>query len=190
MDPDQLKMMVANPLSIIPIAIGQGIIGKNVRAQMKKLDKTLSGTFAHMLAELHKAGQERDGIAGIIGRIFGAKQEMTTKLKTDKFEKGPVPFDGITKKAIIDVIPGHLARIEAALTGNSAPVYDYESGKWTTMAKIKERRDNMEKSAKQIGLAEFKKQMEKGAINGGVTKDIDSIGKMLPIKHGIMLICL
>lgn len=176
MDPDQLKMMVANPLSIIPIAIGQGIIGKNVRAQMKKLDKTLSGTFAHMLAELHKAGQERDGIAGIIGRIFGAKQEMTTKLKTDKFEKGPVPFDGITKKAIIDVIPGHLARIEAALTGNSAPVYDYESGKWTTMAKIKERRDNMEKSAKQIGLAEFKKQMEKGAINSGVTKDIDSIG--------------
>ena len=176
MDPDQLKMMVANPLSIIPIAIGQGIIGKNVRAQMKKLDKTLSGTFAHMLAELHRAGQERDGIAGIIGRIFGAKQEMTTKLKTDKFEKGPVPFDGITKKAIIDVIPGHLARIEAALTGNSAPVYDYESGKWTTMAKIKERRDEMEKSAKQIGLAEFKKQMEKGAINGGVTKDIDSIG--------------
>jgi len=176
MDPDQLKMMVANPLSIIPIAIGQGIIGKNVRAQMKKLDKTLSGTFAHMLAELHKAGQERDGIAGIIGRIFGAKQEMTTKLKTDKFEKGPVPFDGITKKAIIDVIPGHLARIEAALTGNSAPVYDYESGKWTTMAKIKERRDNIEKSAKQIGLAEFKKQMEKGAITSGVTKDIDSIG--------------
>ena len=176
MDPDQLKMMVANPLSIIPIAIGQGIIGKNVRAQMKKLDKTLSGTFAHMLAELHRAGQERDGIAGIIGRIFGARQEMTTKLKTDKFEKGPVPFDGITKKAIIDVIPGHLARIEAALTGNSAPVYDYESGKWTTMAKIKERRDDMEKSAKQIGLAEFKKQMEKGAINGGVTKDIDSIG--------------
>lgn len=176
MDPDQLKMMVANPLSIIPIAIGQGIIGKNVRAQMKKLDKTLSGTFAHMLAELHKAGQERDGIAGIIGRIFGAKQEMTTKLKTDKFEKGPIPFDGITKKAIIDVIPGHLARIEAALTGNSAPVYDYESGKWTTMAKIKERRDNMEKSAKQIGLAEFKKQMEKGAITSGVTKDIDSIG--------------
>lgn len=176
MDPDQLKMMVANPLSIIPIAIGQGIIGKNVRAQMKKLDKTLSGTFAHMLAELHRAGQERDGIAGIIGRIFGAKQEMTTKLKTDKFEKGPVPFDGITKKAIIDVIPGHLARIEAALTGNSAPVYDYESGKWTTMAKIKERRDDMEKSAKQIGLAEFKKQMEKGAITSGVTKDIDSIG--------------
>ena len=176
MDPDQLKMMVANPLSIIPIAIGQGIIGKNVRAQMKKLDKTLSGTFAHMLAELHKAGQKRDGIAGIIGRIFGAKQEMTTKLKTDKFEKGPVSFDGITKKAIIDVIPGHLARIEAALTGNSAPVYDYESGKWTTMAKIKERRDNMEKSAKEIGLAEFKKQMEKGAITGGVTKDIDSIG--------------
>lgn len=176
MDADQLKMMVSNPLSIIPIAIGQGIIGKNVRAQMKKLDKTLSGTFAHMLTELHKAGQERDGIAGIIGRIFGAKQELTTKLKTDKFEKGPIPFDGITKKAIIDVIPGHLARIEAALTGNSAPVYDYESGKWTTMAKIKERRDDMEKSAKQIGLAEFKKQMEKGAITGGVTSDIDTIG--------------
>lgn len=176
MDTDQLKMMVSNPLSIIPIAIGQGIIGKNVRAQMKKLDKTLSGTFAHMLTELHRAGQERDGIAGIIGRIFGAKQELTTKLKTDKFEKGPIPFDGITKKAIIDVIPGHLARIEAALTGNSAPVYDYESGKWTTMAKIKERRDDMEKSAKQIGLAEFKKQMEKGAITGGVTGDIDAIG--------------
>ena len=176
MDTDQLKMMVSNPLSIIPIAIGQGIIGKNVRAQMKKLDKTLSGTFAHMLTELHRAGQERDGIAGIIGRIFGAKQELTTKLKTDKFEKGPIPFDGITKKAIIDVIPGHLARIEAALTGNSAPVYDYESGKWTTMANIKERRDDMEKSAKQIGLAEFKKQMEKGAITGGVTGDIDAIG--------------
>ena len=176
MEPDHLKMMLANPLSFIPIAIGQGIIGKNVRAQMKKLDKTLSGTFAHMLAELHRAGQERDGVAGLIGRIFGAKQEMVTKLKTDKFEKGPVPFDGITKKAIIDVIPGHLARIEAALTGNSAPVYDYNSGKWTTMAKIKERKDEMEKYTKKSAVAEFKAQMEKGAINGGITKDIDAIG--------------
>lgn len=176
LDPDQLKMMLSNPLSFIPVAIGQGIIGKNVRTQMKKLDKTLSGTFSHMLAELHKAGQERDGISGLIGRIFGARQEMTTKLKTDKFEKGPVPFDGITKKAIIDVIPGHLARIEAALTGNSAPVYDYNSGKWTTMAKIKQRKDDMEKYTKQSALSEFRAQMEKGAINGGVTKDIDSIG--------------
>ena len=176
MEPDQLKMMLSNPLSFIPIAIGQGIIGKNVRAQMKKLDKTLSGTFSHMLAELHKAGQERDGITGIIGRIFGARQQMVTGLKTDKFEKGPIPFDGITKKAIIDVIPGHLARIEAALTGNSAPVYDYNSGKWTTMAKIKERKDEMEKYTKSSALSEFKTQMEKGAITGGVTKDIDAIG--------------
>ena len=176
MEPDHLKMMLANPLSFIPIAIGQGIIGKNVRAQMKKLDKTLSGTFAHMLAELHKAGQERDGVAGLIGRIFGAKQEMVTKLKTDKFEKGPVPFDGITKKAIIDVIPGHLARIEAALTGNSAPVYDYNSGKWTTMDKIKQRKEEMEEYTKKSAVAEFKAQMEKGAINGGITKDIDAIG--------------
>lgn len=176
MDPDQLKMMLSNPLSFIPIAIGQGIIGKNVRAQMKKLDKTLSGTFSHMLAELHKAGRERDGITGIIGRIFGARQQMVTGLKTDKFEKGPIPFDGITKKAIIDVIPGHLARIEAALTGNSAPVYDYNSGKWTTMAKIKERKDEMEKYTKSSALSEFKTQMEKGAITGGVTKDIDAIG--------------
>lgn len=176
MEPDQLKMMLSNPLSFIPIAIGQGIIGKNVRAQMKKLDKTLSGTFSHMLAELHKAGQERDGITGIIGRIFGARQQMVTGLKTDKFEKGPIPFDGITKKAIIDVIPGHLARIEAALTGNSAPVYDYNSGKWTTMAKIKERKDEMEKYTKSSALSEFKAQMEKGAITGGVTKDIDAIG--------------
>ena len=176
MEPDHLKMMLANPLSFIPIAIGQGIIGKNVRAQMKKLDKTLSGTFAHMLAELHRAGQERDGVAGLIGRIFGAKQEMATKLKTDKFEKGPVPFDGITKKAIIDVIPGHLARIEAALTGNSAPVYDYNSGKWTTMDKIKQRKEEMEEYTKKSAVAEFKAQMEKGAINGGITKDIDAIG--------------
>lgn len=176
MEPDHLKMMLANPLSFIPIAIGQGIIGKNVRAQMKKLDKTLSGTFAHMLAELHRAGQERDGVAGLIGRIFGAKQEMVTKLKTDKFEKGPVPFDGITKKAIIDVIPGHLARIEAALTGNSAPVYDYNSGKWTTMDKIKQRKEEMEEYTKKSAVAEFKAQMEKGAINGGITKDIDAIG--------------
>lgn len=176
MEPDHLKMMLANPLSFIPIAIGQGIIGKNVRAQMKKLDKTLSGTFAHMLAELHRAGQERDGVAGLIGRIFGAKQEMVTKLKTDKFEKGPVPFDGITKKAIIDVIPGHLARIEAALTGNSAPVYDYNSGKWTTMDKIKQRKKEMEEYTKKSAVAEFKAQMEKGAINGGITKDIDAIG--------------
>lgn len=176
MEPDHLKMMLANPLSFISIAIGQGIIGKNVRAQMKKLDKTLSGTFAHMLAELHRAGQERDGVAGLIGRIFGAKQEMVTKLKTDKFEKGPVPFDGITKKAIIDVIPGHLARIEAALTGNSAPVYDYNSGKWTTMDKIKQRKEEMEEYTKKSAVAEFKAQMEKGAINGGITKDIDAIG--------------
>ena len=46
-------------------------------------------------------------------------------------------WNGIAQKALVEVIPGHLRRIEASLTGESERVFNFQNGKWTNARSIK-----------------------------------------------------
>ncbi|MDE6929735.1 MAG: hypothetical protein K2P02_03155, partial [Lachnospiraceae bacterium] len=46
--------------------------------------------------------------------------------------KGTVPWDGIARRALVDVIPMYLSQISAALTGKEQVVFDYEKGIYST----------------------------------------------------------
>lgn len=134
-----LAMLAANPLSFIPAMISKSLIGPKLKRAAEKFDSTISGVFGTLMARMtafKKDTGDKSTLFNAIGRLFGLQDKNKTTLDTGKYNKGPVPFDGVTKKAIVEVIPALLAKIESAITGRDEKVFDYESGKWTTGSAI------------------------------------------------------
>ncbi len=138
-DSNGLAMLAANPLSFIPAMISKSLIGPKLKRAAEKFDSTISGVFGTLMARMtafKKDTGDKSTLFNAIGRLFGLQDKDKTTLDTGKYNKGPVPFDGVTKKAIVEVIPALLAKIESAITGRDEKVFDYESGKWTTGSAI------------------------------------------------------
>ena len=134
---NMLLAMVANPLKFIPDYLVKTLVPVTIKNSLEALDKSFSGLFANFIGRMNNAAKGGDNLLlETLGKLFGLKMDTKSSFDPGKYEKGPVPFDGVTKKAIVDVIPGHLARIEAALTSKSERVFDYESGRWMTIEEV------------------------------------------------------
>ena len=139
MDPQQLKAMFANPLGgLITMAVSSAL-GDDVKRAHRSLDKTFGGIFSNLIAELNYKGDNSDNLfASTMSKIFGLRANKKTSIDTSKYEKGAVPFDGKTRKSIIEVIPTYLSQITSALTGEEPVYFDFDAGKWTKRSKVKE----------------------------------------------------
>ena len=139
MDPQQLKAMFANPLGgLITMAVSSAL-GDDVKKAHRSLDKTFGGIFSNLIAELNYKGDNSDNLfASTMSKIFGLRTNKKTSIDTSKYEKGAVPFDGKTRKSIIEVIPTYLSQITSALTGEEPVYFDFDAGKWTKRSKVKE----------------------------------------------------
>ena len=139
MDPQQLKAMFANPLSgLITMAVSSAL-GDDVKRAHRSLDKTFGGIFSNLIAELNLKSDNSDNLfASTMSKIFGLRTNKKTSIDTSKYEKGAVPFDGKTRKSILEVIPTYLSQITSALTGEEPVYFDFDAGKWTKRSKVKE----------------------------------------------------
>ena len=109
----------------------RAITPKDFKNSVRSMDQALSSLFSQLIAAINKE-KFKGGPLGALATIFGIGVDTKTNIKTSEYKKDAIPFDGITKQAIIETIPGYLARIEAALTGSgNARYYDYEQGRWT-----------------------------------------------------------
>ena len=64
-------------------------------------------------------------------KILGIDTSVNKNIDSSKYYKGAVPFDGITRKSIVEVIPTYLAKILSAISGDSDSVhFDFDKGKW------------------------------------------------------------
>lgn len=160
---NMLAMFAANPLGEVMKMGLRGAMSKSLRKSMKDLDKTLGGVAATALARFTNMGKNDDWDANplfkTIGQIFGVNTSVKSSLDPGKFEKGPVPFDGITRATINNAITGYLSRIEAALTGGPVRVYNPQTGKWTNARGLKKDYDSMKKSAISSGTSDMAELM-------------------------------
>lgn len=135
-----LSQMMSNPLGFVMTSIVEKFIPMNVAKSIATFSKTLGNIFPAMIAKLNNWKNNKGGIFGLLGDIFGLEIDTKRKLDTGNYKKDAVPFDGITRKAIVDVIPEHLSRIEAILSGGkSQRVYDYHTGKWISAKDIEKK---------------------------------------------------
>ena len=156
-----LLMFVASPLKMLPELIVKTVVPLTVKKAAETLDESISGVFTTVLARLNKWATGEDGeLKKYIGRIFGLNLGEKEGVNTGNFKKGPIPFDGITKQAIVEVIPGHLRRIEAALTGQSERLYDMGSGKWTNIKKVEKEYRDRQQSAVQMSFYDIRKEFD------------------------------
>ena len=139
MDAQQLKAMFANPLGgLITMAVSSAL-GDDVKRAHRSLDKTFGGIFSNLIAELNVKSENSDNLfASTMSKIFGLRTNKKTSIDTSKYEKGAVPFDGKTRKSILEVIPTYLSQITSALTGEEPVYFDFDAGKWTKRSKVKE----------------------------------------------------
>lgn len=122
------------------------LMGKDFQKSLNNFDKGLSSLFSNFIVRMNsKKNDFSNGFLQTLAEFLGVNIKKKDNINTGNYNKGPVPFDGTTRKAIIEVIPGYLSRIEAALTGRgrkSEKYFDYAAGKWTTVEQAEE---NLEK---------------------------------------------
>lgn len=141
-----LLSLLGSPLEFIPKKAIGTMVSKGLKESMGSLDKTISGFFKSNLLKFSsatKSKSEDNPIFDYLYKIFGVEVGQTGGLKTDKYVKGPVPLDGVMRQSIVEVIPGYLRVIAAAVSGNNERVYNYETGKYEDLEQVKKRRDDI-----------------------------------------------
>lgn len=129
-------------------------LGKKFDKAADELNTTLESLVPSIIAKLNAAGKKEDsGIMGFLGKIFGVKDGSKESVNTSAYNKSAIPFDGITKRAITDVIPYYLRKMTSILTGEQEMVYDFSTGKWTGMRAVKANYQKTVNSA-NIGTAD------------------------------------
>ena len=166
-DSNMLAAMMANPLGGLMKTITKNLIPSAVKMATKELDKSLSGVFGSLIGRLGNAkNNEYDHpLLSKIAKIFGVDTSVNDKVDTSKYQKGAVPFDGITRKAIIDVIPTYLRRIEAAISGRQETLYDYDKASWKTVKSVKEEYNNIKKNSIKSASSEILGKMYRALNN-------------------------
>lgn len=143
---NMLKMIIGNPMQVIPLAISKAIVPAAVTKSLESFDESIKGYFSSFIARMNKKSEEDAlgiNFTGLLGRIFGIRLEKKDTVNPSKYNRGPMPFDGETKKAIVDVIPAYLARIESAVSGMPERVFDGRSGRFRNLREIRHEYNNL-----------------------------------------------
>lgn len=139
--------IVQNPIQFLMKQMISSLGGEKVEKALENLQKTLVNSLSTLNAKLISGEHFGGGILSDILSLFGIHEDHHTIVKNE-FEKGPMQFNGAANKAITEVIPMYLARIEAALTGGPIKLFDMDKGTWTT---TKQLRSQFEKAQKTAG---------------------------------------
>ena len=139
--PMMIGEVVQNPMHYIAKMGIDSIIDNSLKKAISNIDASINGFIATGLAKLANYGKDKatkNTLLGQIARFFGVRNENTrlSAVDTSKYNKEAMQWNGIAQKALVEVIPGHLRRIEAALTGEGERVFDLQSGKWSTMKNV------------------------------------------------------
>ena len=159
---DMLKALAANPLGGIAEFVVAGLMGNALKTNLKNFDKTLSSTFGNLISRFNYEGSKDDnGITGFISKVFGLKSSIKSSIRTDQYEKGSVPWSGKDSMSLQVVIPSYLSRIESALTGKKARLFDYDKGVFTLKDDAEKRFTSQRKQYARSATSDVRGDVEK-----------------------------
>ena len=160
-----LLEFASSPLEgVIKFALNKAL-PKSIDKAMGELDKSIENVFSSYLLKMNGIAQDEDAspILQAVAKALGVNTSIKS-LETDKYNKGKVDWDGKSRKALIEVIPGYLSKIVSLLSGQSEKIYDYDTGKYieanTIDNKLNEMHKQYAKSATSDVYDTMKKMME------------------------------
>ena len=128
-----ISSFAMNPTREAMTSIMKRMVPGIIKSASKDLNNTIAGIFANALNTLEKNTDKTSILGQFVSRVLGVNTSVNRKINTGNYEKGQVPWDGISRRALTNVLPGYLRRIEAAITGEKEIDYDYNTGKWITL---------------------------------------------------------
>ena len=159
---DMLKALAANPLGGIAEFVVAGLMGNALKTNLKNFDKTLGSAFGNLISRFNYEGSRDDaGVTGFLSKVFGLKSSIKSSIRTDQYEKGSVPWSGKDSMSLQVVIPSYLSRIEAALTGKKARLFDYEKGVFTLKEDAEKNFTNQRKQYARSATSDVRSDVEK-----------------------------
>ena len=175
-DSNMLASMMVSPLQYMMEFAVKGIIPATIKEATKELNDTIGSIFGLSVAKM--ANAKRKGSGGIwemLSHVFGVNLEPNRSIDTSKYERGPIPFDGITRKAIIDVIPYYLRRIESRITGGRERIYDYDAGRWMDGQDLKRQYNKVKERYEDSATSEYMRDLNKATKNMAFKEKSDAI---------------
>ena len=199
--PLALMNFAEKPLHEFAKQVVKGVIGGQLMYAMKRFDQVVETSIMTGLAKLADYGKRAGtGIKGEIAKILGIKleQKSLSSVDTSKFHKDSLSWNGIAQKALVEIIPGHLSRIEASLTGNGERYYDYDKGKWLSMEDLKLRLEQIDENIANIAMSPvddkinqvyymLEQQQKKGTLSPEQKQEYEGLLKKAIqgiVKHG------
>lgn len=152
-DTDTIKMLAASPLKLIPKMVSKVIVPTIVRESAAEFDKSFANFFPALLNKFNKMADSDNWFLSKVGQLFGFKPKNKTGVDVSMYNKGDINFNGITQKAITEVIPTYLRKILSAINGKNEMLFDYQTGKFTDYMSAVDERDKTVKN-KSLGSME------------------------------------
>ncbi len=155
-DKDTLQYMLASPLSAISTKVVTSIIPTMLQSSLKKFDETMSNFFPSMLLKISSLGENHEGnyFWEMISKVFGVNNSNKNGIDVGNYNKGQIPFDGVTKKAITEVIPTYLKKILAAVSGQEEMTFDYDKGIYKKTSEMKKEFEDEQNKRARSGLSD------------------------------------
>ena len=148
----------------------KAMIPNMTKESMKQFDKALSNAIGRGFIQMRKSNSF---LGSLLADLFAPKTDYSTKIGT-KYERGPLPWDGEAKQALVEVIPTYLAKLNAIL-GGEEKYYDYEEGKFKTVRQIQAEKEKLINDAAQRAGGEFRDELIKDAKgNKELERQIDT----------------
>lgn len=129
-----------NPFSLLKTWVLEPFLDKKFGMAdfASRVDQAIKSVPDMIDSAARTASLSDNGIIRSIGESVRSHRGMTENVTTDKYNKAQrVFFDGMTREAIVNVIPTYLSSIVALLSNNERYTYDYERGMFRSISEIK-----------------------------------------------------
>ena len=175
---DVLTGIAQNPIGTLVPMVVQGVLSETFKSTLGALDKRVNSVMPAILARINSFEDNDNTLLNGINKLFGTNPKVSKYVNLGDYEKGTITWDGESKKALVEVIPTYLRRIESALTGREERIYDYDSGEFVPYKKLKENYEKRLTSQYTSGYVNLETEMmdivRKMNLN---TKDLDQFKK-------------
>lgn len=178
MGPDMVKSSLHSPVASL-LKTGLSSFGKKLFGkELESLNRTFSSSFGQIMQNLRLKGRRDGGIWAIVNDLFGIKAPgKKSSIDPSKYQKGRTDWTGKDSKALQEVIPMYLARMEAILSGsNDVKLFNYDSGKWTTRSEIKKDLETREKRVASSATYDIREALEQAFLKDGENQKIINRG--------------
>ena len=133
----------------------------NIKKTISRFDKSFTTSLNEVLYRLGDLDSSDSSIKRFIGQTFGQKRPDIKNPILSDFKKGVMGWNGIAQQTLVEVIPSYLARIESAITKQSAKYYNMDTGKFQTEETLLKNYQNKFNNQVQFDMSDFMNQFKK-----------------------------